>query len=205
MARASWRDRAGFARRRFVWTGVLTVDGTLLWRGIADAATGHGGSHGPSISDLIFPVINFLLFLFLLRWAVGGAIRDYLAQRREDIVAALQKASAAKEAAVRAHSEAKAQLAQVDEELQRLRDDMRRVAHAERERRLKLATEVAGRIAGDARLVAEQEERTARSALREETVRAAVAETIALLRRQIKSVDQDRFMDDFTSEVQAQP
>jgi len=205
MARASWRKRAGFACRRVVWTGVRTVGGTLLLCGIADAATGHGNSHGPSISDLIFPAINFLLFLLLLRWAVGGAIRDYLAQRREEIVATLQEASAAKEAAARAHAEAKAQLAQVDEEVQRLRDDLRRVAHAEREHRLEVATEVAGRIAGDARLVAEQEERAARSALREETVRAAVAETIALLRRQIKGADQDRFMDDFASEVQAQP
>jgi F-type H+-transporting ATPase subunit b len=184
--------------------GSIVLCGTLLWLGAAGAATGHGDAHGPSISDLTFPAINFLLFIFLLRWAGGGAIRDYLAQRREEIVAALQDATAAKETATRAHSDARAHLARVDEELTRLRDDMRSVAQTERDRRLKLATEVASRVAADARLVAEQEGRTARAALQQETVRAAVAETIALLRRQIKSADQDRFMDEFASGVQAQ-
>jgi F0F1-type ATP synthase membrane subunit b/b' len=169
------------------------------------ASSGHEGGHAPSIADLIFPTINFLLFVYLLRRVGGGAVRDTLVRRRDEIVSALRAAAKAKEDAGSAYEEARSQLAGLPREATQLREEMREAGEVERARRLKTATEVAARISSDARQVADQEVRAARLALREETVRAAVEQTLALLRRQIKSGDQERFLGEFAAGVQAQP
>jgi F-type H+-transporting ATPase subunit b len=169
---------------------------------IALAAEGaHPAHHAPSISDLLYPGINFLLFAVLIWWVGAAAIRDYLRDRRATIVAALEHAATGKRDAEQAHAQVKAQLARADAEAESLRKDMRAVAEVERERRRKLAAESATRIKADARITAEQESRAAQAALREETVRAAVEETLAVLRRQIKAPDQERFIGDFVAEV----
>jgi F-type H+-transporting ATPase subunit b len=168
--------------------------------GVALAAGGHG-EHAPSIGDLFFPAINFLLFLYVLRRAGAGAIRDYLTERRTELVEALDTAAKAKVAAEQAHAEARAQLGKVEQEVARLRADMREVTEGECRRRRQIAAEAATRIAEDAKLVADQESRSARMELRNETVKAAIVETMALLRRQIKGGDQERFLSDFVGEM----
>jgi F0F1-type ATP synthase membrane subunit b/b' len=184
---------------------MVAIVALIMCPDAASASSGHEGGGAPSVSDLIFPTINFLLFVYLLRRAGGGAIRDILIRRREEIVSALRAGAKAKEDAAGAYEEARLQLADLPRDAMRLREEMRGVAEAERSRRLKVATEVAARISRDARQVADQEVRAARLALREETVRAASEQTIALLRRQIKSGDQERFLGEFAAEVQAQP
>ena len=134
-----------------------------------------------------------------MRRAGGGAIRDILIRRREEIVSALRAGAKAKEDAAGAYEEARLQLADLPRDAMRLREEMRGAAEAERSRRLKVATEVAARISRDARQVADQEVRAARLALRGETVRAAFEQTLALLRRQIKSGDQERFLGEFAA------
>jgi len=203
-------DRVGMRAWRGSTVGVRSVHGAAIrvavatlvpWARAAAAEAAHGGHHAPSISDLIFPGLNFLLFAYLL-WRVGaGPIRDYLRDRRAEIVAALDHAATGKRDAEREHAEVRAHLARADADAEGLRTDMRALAELERERRRKLAAESATRMRTDAGIVAEQEVRAARAALREETVKAAVAETLAVLRRQIKGPDQERFIGEFVAEV----
>jgi F0F1-type ATP synthase membrane subunit b/b' len=144
-----------------------------------------------------------LLFLLVLRWAGGDAIGTFLRQRRADVVSALDAAAAAMAAAEQAHAETGVQLAGVERETELLRAEMRAVAERERARRREFATKSAARISADARLIAEHESRAARAAIRNETVTAAVTETVALLRRQIRDPDQQRFLADFLDHVHA--
>jgi F0F1-type ATP synthase membrane subunit b/b' len=178
--------------------GLATV---VLSTGALAAEGAHAPHHAPSISDLLYPGVNFLLFALLLWWAGAGAIRSYLGDRRAAIVAALEHAATRKRDAEREHAEVRAQLGRADDEVEGIREDMRAVAELERERRRKLATESAARVRVDARVIAEQEVRAAQAALREETVRAAVAETLAVLRRQVKAPDHERFIGDFVAEL----
>jgi F-type H+-transporting ATPase subunit b len=155
------------------------------------------------VFDLVFPVINFLLFVYLLKRAGGDTIRRYLQERRAQVIAALDAAAAAKAEADGFHAELRERLEQVQEEAGNLRRDLCASAELQRDRRLKGARDAVTRIKKDAQLVAEQEVRAATAALRDETVNAAVAETVALLRRQIRDADQERFLGDFVREVQA--
>jgi F0F1-type ATP synthase membrane subunit b/b' len=177
----------------------------MLSQAVVVLAAGHGEEHAPpAVSDLLFPAINFLIFLYILRRAGGGAIRDYLQGRRAEIVSALDGAAAAEREAKRLHDEARARIAQVTEETTRLRADLRAAAAADLERRRTLATAAAKRITANAHTVADQEGRTALRRLREETVAAAVAETVTMLRRQIKASDQERFVTEFAGGLRAQ-
>jgi F-type H+-transporting ATPase subunit b len=200
-------DRVGLqigsgSRRRHGALFRLATAALVLWTDIALSAEGaHAPHHAPSISDLLYPGINFLLFAILIWWAGAAAIRDYLRNRRATIVAALEHAATGKRDAEQAHAEVRAQLARADAEAESLRKDMRAMAEVELERRHKLAAESATRIKADARIAAEQQGRAAQAALREETVRAAVEETLAVLRRQIKAPDQERFVGDFVAEM----
>jgi F-type H+-transporting ATPase subunit b len=176
--------------------GVVLSPATAL---AAEAA--HGAAHAPSITELLFPGANFVLFVSLLWWAGAGIVRSYLRDKRAAIVGALEHAACVKRDAERDHAEARALLARADAEAEGLRRDLRTAAELEQQRRRALAEASVARMKSDARIVAEQEVRTARAALREETVKAAVAETLAVLRRQIKGPDQERFIGEFVAEV----
>ena len=171
-------------------------------RAVAGAGS-HGEEHAASVFDLVFPVINFLLFVYLLKRAGGDTIRNYLQERRAQVISALDAAAAAKADAERLYGELRERLGGVEEEAENLRRDLCVSAELQRDRRLKEARDAVARIKSDGQLGAEQEVRAATVALRDEMVNAAVAETVALLRRQIRDADQERFLGDFVREVQA--
>src|SRR5688572_23273037 len=73
----------------------------VLWA-VEEGHGGHGeghGEHGPHISQLVFPAINFLIFAFVLWKFVIPAVREAIRQRREKITQALDEAKRAKEEA----------------------------------------------------------------------------------------------------------
>ncbi len=178
----------------------------IAWAGVAAASSGgHGEEHaGPLLSDLFFPAVNFLLFVWLVRWAGGDAIRDYLYARRQRISADLEAAERAVRDAQRTYDDIKTRFGRAAQEAEGIRADVRAIAEVERERRRRLVSEAVARIKADTGIIAEQEVETARRMLRRETVQAAVAETLAVLRRQIKPSDQDRFAADFVGAMRAQ-
>jgi F0F1-type ATP synthase membrane subunit b/b' len=165
---------------------------------VVHAAAGHAEAHHvPSVYDLLLPLVNFVLFVWLLRWAGAGAFREYFRRRRADVIGLLDTAARAKAEAERLHAETRARLAQVDADAERLRADMRTMATRERQRRLELVRNAAARLTADARFIGEQEVRAAHSALRRETAAAALAEAVALLQRQIGTGDHERFLREF--------
>jgi F-type H+-transporting ATPase subunit b len=194
----------GGPTRRGAIAGVTAL--LIALCGVAVAAeTGHPSEHHvPSLADLLFPAINFLIFVYLIRRAGAGAVRNYLQNRRSEIVAALENAATTKRDAEREHAEMRTRLGRVEADAEGIRKDVRAVAELERDRRHELAVELAERIRNDARVMAEQGVRAARATVREETVRAAVAETLAVLRRQIKESDQDRFVREFVGGMDTQ-
>jgi F-type H+-transporting ATPase subunit b len=191
------RRRVAAMGRRAGLCGALL----LLGVGAAAAASGHAEHHTPSVSDLLLPLVNFLLFVWLLRRAGAGALSGYFRRRRDEVIGLLDTAAAARSEAEQLHGEMRSRLAQVEEEGDRLRRDMRAMAMQERERRRELIASAAARVTADARFIAEQEVRAARAGLRRETATAATAEAVALLQRQIASADHERFLREFVSGV----
>jgi F-type H+-transporting ATPase subunit b len=159
------------------------------------------GIHEPSIADLLFPTINFVIFAIVLVRFLRGPIREFFRERTERLRAGL---AAGKRARLEAE-ELRAQLARDLDALpgikERLRSDLLATAEEARVSLLAQGREAADRIRADARLVAEQEAESARRAVRSEIVEEAIRQATALVHDQVKPDDQSRFVRDFVESV----
>ena len=155
------------------------------------------GIHEPSIADLLFPAINFTIFVFVLVRFLAGPIREYFRERTERLRAGLEAGKRARREA----EELRAQLARDMEALpgirERLRADLLATAEDARAQLVAQGKEAAERIRADARLVADQEAESARRAVRSEIVEEAIRQATALVHDAVKADDQTRFVRDF--------
>jgi F-type H+-transporting ATPase subunit b len=159
------------------------------------------GIHEPSIADLLFPAINFTIFVFVLVRFLAGPIREYFRERTERLRDGLEAGKRAQRAA----EELRAQIARDMEALpgmrERLRADLLATAEDARAHLVSQGREAAERIRADARLVAEQEAESARRAVRSEIVDEAIRQATALVHDAVKTDDQSRFVRDFVESV----
>ena len=172
---------------------------SVLWASPAAAAE----EHAASVSELFFPLVNFLIFLYLIkRFALPWA-KDHFKSRREGIAQSIREADEAKRRADTLAREYKNRLARLAEELRAIRDALRAEGEREKAKLLAEATEIAERIKTDADFLAEQETRLARQALRREIVDAARAAAEKIIQESFTAADQKRMVAEFLSEVGA--
>ena len=159
--------------------------------------TEHGVHHDPSIADLFFPAINFLLFALLAWRMLGGPIREYFRSRTERLRDALSAGARARAEAVALRAAIERELAELPAVQERLKVDMRETATRERDDVLAQARRFGERIRGDAQLLAEQEVAGARRAVRAEVGDEAVRRATELVRGVMDSGDHERFVREF--------
>ena len=92
--------------------------------------TEHGAAH-PSITDLLWPALNFLLFAFLLVRLLRGPIREYFRERTERLRNSLAAGAKARVDAEALREAIARDLRDMPALRERLRADLR--ATAERE------------------------------------------------------------------------
>ena len=165
------------------------------------AATGAEG-HVPSITELIFPLINFLIFAFLVKRYGLPLIRQHLKQRRESLVEAVETAQKAKgeaEGYVRKYREL---LGVLDRQCERIREGLRAEGERERERIIAEAEETAAKLKADADFLAEQEIKMAREQIRGEMALLAKAAAERVIQQHMEAADQERMVGNFTRQIQ---
>ena len=164
------------------------------------AATG-GEAHVPSITELLFPLINFLIFAFLVKRYGLPLIKQHLEQRRQglvDSVATAQKAKGEAEGYVRKYREL---LEVLDEECERIRAGLRAEGERERERIVAEAEESAAKLKADADFLAEQEVKMARQQIRGEMALLAEAAAERVIRQHMAAADQERMVESFSEQI----
>lgn len=169
---------------------------------VACAATsgGHADS-GAVLKDFSWRVLNFGLMAVLLVYLLTKPIRNGLAGRREGIEKALSDAVAARIAAEAKFAEYDAKLSKASAEIEEMSTAIRREGELERERILANAQELAQKITAEAEKTAESEILRARTELRQEASRLAIALAEELLKKQITAGDQQRLVDEYVSKV----
>jgi F-type H+-transporting ATPase subunit b len=166
--------------------------------------TEHGAHHpAPTPADLLWPVLNFVLFVGLLVYFLRGPIIEYFRARAALLRDALHAGARALAEATALRAELARDVENLPASCARLRADMRAVAENEREHLIVLGRRAADRIRADARALAEQELAAARDALRSQAIEEAVREATALIRRALRPEDHDRFVRDFVAGVGA--
>ena len=170
---------------------------TVLWAAPAAAAE----EHAPSISQLLFPLINFLLFVYLLKRYALPLAKEHLKSRREQVIAALKESSESKQRAEALVRDYKGRLQRLDQEAREMRDALKAEGEREKARLLAAAAESAARIKADADFLAEQETKLARQELRREIARAAQGSAGKIVQDNLNAADRKRMVEEFLSEV----
>ena len=164
------------------------------------AAAGDG-AHAPSVADLLFPLINFLIFAYLVKRFGLPLLRQHLKQRREGLVEAVATAQQAREDAAGRVRKYRELLDVLDEERARIREGLRAEGERERARIAAEAEESAAKLKADADFLAEQEVKMARQQIRGEIASLAQEAAARVIRQHLTAADQDRMAENFSRQI----
>ena len=165
------------------------------------AAAAEAGEHAASVTQLVFPLINFLIFLYLLKRYLLPFAKDYFRSRRAEIAGAVKEAEEAKQRAEALLSDYRSRIARLDDETREIREALRAEGDREKTKLLAEAEELATRIKTDADFLADQEVKAARQELRREIARMAEAAAERLVQSHLTAVDQKRMVAEFMREI----
>jgi len=165
------------------------------------AASTGGEHHGPSINQIWFPLVNFLIFAFLIKIYVLPLVRNYLRSRRDEVVDAIKAAAANKQRAEALVQEYQARLARLRDESNSIQESLRAETEREKARLLNEADAMAAKVRSDARFLAAQEVKVTQQKVRHEMAETAKAKAIELVRHHISAADQSRLVEDFIQNI----
>jgi F-type H+-transporting ATPase subunit b len=155
------------------------------------------GAHHPSILDLVYPAINFGLFLALIIWQGRGPIKEFFRERTERLRDALAAGANARREAQELRAQIERDLAGLPQLREKLKNELRSAAEREREKILQQARALSERIRNDARLLADQETAAAKREVRNEVIEEAIRSATGIVRQALTPADQERFVRDF--------
>ena len=193
--------------------------------GSGPAAVGHGEHHAPTFDDinwyhgLLFEsegaepsllfrpkgmpvpflgyVLNALiLYALIYRFARKG-VKEGLVRRKATIERGMKDAADHKAAAQARLSDYEQKLASIEEEVERVRTDMRHAGELERARILSEARARRERMERDAKLLVGQEFAAARELLLKETVESALRSASETLKAKVTPSDHARLSDEY--------
>ena len=130
-------------------------------------------------------------------------IGDALKARKFRISKGMEDAARMKAEAEASLAKYQKKLDEIDDEVARIKREMKEAGDAENARILSEAKERRSRMEKDARTLVEQELKAAREGLVRDTVRAAVKSAEATLREKIGDADQQRLGDEFLASIKS--
>ncbi|HEY4104042.1 MAG TPA: ATP synthase F0 subunit B [Polyangiaceae bacterium] len=139
---------------------------------------------------------SVILYYLLIRFA-KKPVAEALKLRKATILRGMEEAGKMKSDAEARLADYEEKLATIDQEIERVRKEMRATGQAERTRILAEAKEKRGRMERDAQTLIEQELKGARETLLAETARGAIRSAETALRAKLGSADQARIADEY--------
>jgi F-type H+-transporting ATPase subunit b len=173
----------------------------LLIAAEAWAVTAGGEHHAPSIHGIWFPLINFLIFAYIIKRFALPLVRDFFQSRRREVLTTVTAAAEAKRRAEAVVQDYKTRLARVDQEAQTIQSTLRSEGERERQKLLAEAENTAVKIKEDAQFLADQEVKIARQRMRAEIARAAEARATELVQSHISAPDHERLAQEFIHQI----
>lgn len=159
-------------------------------------------AHGGDSSSFVYQAINLVLLLAILVYFARKPVKEFFAGRRQAISGDLESAAQLLSEAETRNSEIQRRLADLESELEEIRETTRRRAEEESERILAEARKSAERIHADAATAIEQEALRAQRALRAEAAELAMQLAGEMLSQQVSDADRDRLLDEFITRVE---
>lgn len=162
-----------------------------------DAAASHEDAHeeaehGLDPLTLTAQFVNFFMWLAIVVWLARKPTAEFLRNRRLSVEEGLVEAKELKDAAEEKYADYSERLERLDEELEKLRDEMVRTAEAEHDHIISEATTRAERMRKDTGFIIDQQLKQLRADLTREAIEAAIGAAQTVLEGQMKEADQTR-------------
>jgi F-type H+-transporting ATPase subunit b len=146
-------------------------------------------------------IINSLVLLAALWYLLKKPIATFFKERKAQIAKDLEDAKLQREKAERTLKDYEAKMAGMEQEIERLKAELKKSAAAEGEKVVANADRMAATMVESAKLAAEQEVRKAKAELQAESVDLAVEMAEALIREKIGDDDQKKIIEEYLSKV----
>ncbi len=146
---------------------------------------------------LLATFLNFAVLIWLMVRYGSRPIAEALKKRRSNIMQGMDEAAKMKSKAADRLSEYEEKLSHVDDEIERVKREMREAGEADRVRILAEAKERRERLEREARLLVEQELKAAREELMRETVEGAMKSAADQIARELATTDHQRLADEY--------
>jgi F-type H+-transporting ATPase subunit b len=182
-----------------VWSGYfifgilsLAFSANDLW-----AAGGGGGIPG----EVFWQIISFVLLLLLLISVLKNPIRAFLRKRQEEIKSSLEQSAKKEGESQKTFENWEKKLNSLSQEVADLHQKISQEGEVERQRIVERALEEGDRIRQQAKVVAEQEVKKARTALRREMVALSIELAEKLLKEATHPQDQERLVREYIGKM----
>lgn len=156
---------------------------------------------GLSFPNILFQVVNFLLFLWVLHRLLFKPLVAMLERRRQRIAESLDEAANLRKQVETERAEFQAELANARAEAQRIREDASRAAETLRARELEQARAEAERMRTEAAAEVDRNRARVAAELRSQTADLVVGATARVLGRSIDDPEHRRLVQEAITEV----
>lgn len=165
------------------------------------ASAAEAEHHAPALTQILFPLGNFLIYAYLIKKFALPVVRDFLRSRRAEILTAIEGAAESKKQAEAVVSGYQAKLVGIQREVGAIQAELRAEGEREKSKLIGEAETLAAKIKEDATFLADQEVKTARQKIREDMAVQAESAARELIRRHLLSGDQGRLVEDFIQSI----
>lgn len=154
-------------------------------------------AHGWDNTGLLASFVNFAVLILLFVYLFKDSLKSFLKSRRAEIETQLLEAARLKAEAEAKHKEYSDRLAQLDNELAKIKADLIESGKAERDRIVADAEQKAARMRHEAQFMIEQHVKQLRVDISREAADAAVSAAEELLLRATTTYDQQRLAQEY--------
>jgi len=165
-----------------------------------NALWASGGGSGIS-GEVFWQIVSFILLIILLAYVLKRPIRVFLMKRKEDIKNSLEQSAKKEEESRKNFENWERKLNLLSQEIAELHQKISQEGEVERQRIIERALEESDRLRKQAQVVAEQEVKKARSALRREMVDLSVELAEKLLKERTQPQDQERLIREYMGKM----
>ena len=151
--------------------------------------------------SLLWKVINVVILIGLLYKLLAGRVRTFFENRRMLIKKEMEEAEMLRKEAERRYEELKQKLANIDKEIEELKELYRNEGLAEKERIIESAKKEAQKIRQGAVRTIEQEAARARSMIRREYAEMVIDMAEKEINKKLTGKDQDRILQEYIEKV----
>ncbi len=160
-----------------------------------------GGDGMDPNKELIYKIVNFLVFAGVLTYLLKNVVRKFFKERSENIAKDLSAADTAMQAAEDEFKKSEADMSKVADEVRALTEKIRQEGEIEKQNIIAHAKEMAEKIKAQTEAAVQRELEAVRKKIKEETLKHTMDAAEEMLKKQFEEKDQEKVADMISGEI----